>query len=252
MGPFILTRKEMADLLVSLQGKSEKTPLAIMQEVWTTRYKPESVDGVKARATSASTALPAIIEKIMKVTPGMTASFSINEIVALGNQLEYNSFSSTTVQNWVKRDVKELIGKPQDGKKYTVDQAASIYIVEDLKTILDFESIRKLLKVIFQDPDDIKDDLISPVRLYAAYSTIFEDLDVNNDQVMDIDSHKKLDTKGLIENRADIFTSTLGYLNDHQRELISDTIVIATLSIQTAYFQALAKRTLNDIILTGY
>ena len=36
------------------------------------------------------------------------------------------------MQNWVKRDIKEMIGSPQK-KKYSIEQAALLFIVEDLK-----------------------------------------------------------------------------------------------------------------------
>src|SRR5690606_37876718 len=68
---------------------------------------------------------------------------SLNEIVALGNQIEYTHISVTSVQNWVKRDIKDHIGTPRIGRKYSLDQAALLFIVEDLKTTLDFQSIHK-------------------------------------------------------------------------------------------------------------
>ena len=61
-------------------------------------------------------------------------------------------------------------------KKYSIEQAALLFIVEDLKTALDFESIRKLLRLIVNDPADRSDDLINPVHLYGAYSSLFEEL----------------------------------------------------------------------------
>ena len=84
------------------------------------------------------------------------------------------------MQNWVKRDIKEMIGSPQKGKKYSIEQAALLFIVEDLKTALDFESIRKLLRLIVNDPADRSDDLINPVHLYGAYSSLFEELNQGN------------------------------------------------------------------------
>lgn len=241
---FALNRKEMADLLLSLKGLTGKEPLNVIQEVWLTKYKDQ--DG---RATMTSTALPPIIEKIMKMKTAHV-SFSLNEIVALANQLEYNTISSTTVQNWVKRDVKELIGSPAHTKKYSVDQAASIFIVEDLKTILDLDSIRKLLAIVFKNPEDIKDDLIQPVELYAAYSNIFEVLDVNDDQVLDPDQTSKLDIKGAIEKKADQFVAALQHLSDKEKETLSDVIVVAILAVQTSYFQSLARRAMTDLFLT--
>ena len=65
-------------------------------------------------------------------------------------------------------------------EKYSIEQAALLFIVEDLKTALDFESIRKLLRLIVNDPADRSDDLINPVHLYVAYSSLFEELNQGN------------------------------------------------------------------------
>lgn len=246
METFVLNRKEMADLLLSLKGKLDKTPLNLIQEVWLKKYKPS--DSGKVRATTVGTSLPPIIEKIMKLKPANVA-FSINEIVSLANLLEYNTISQTTVQNWVKRDVRELIGAPSEGKKYSIDQAATIFIIEDLKTILDLDSIRKLLTVMFITPNDIGDDLLQPVELYAAYSTIFEDLDTDDDQILDVYGNNKIDIKTLIERKADHFVHSLDR-EQSEKDTISDILVIATLSVQTSYFQSLAKRAMTDLFLT--
>lgn len=249
MSGFVMNRKELADLLLSLKGISGKEPLTVIQETWM-RLR----GGQEGRATTTSTSLPPIIDKIVKMTQGSgDIGFSINEIVALGNQLEFNTFSSTTVQNWIKRDVKELIGSPALSKKYSVDQAATILMIEDLKTILDLDSIRKLLKVVFRNPDEIKDDLMQPVELYAAYSHIFEEMDVNDDQVLDAEQGGKLDVKAAIERRADQYVATaaaLEHLSDKEKETMSDVIVIAILAVQTSYFQSLAKRAMTDLFLT--
>ena len=84
------------------------------------------------------------------------------------------------MQNWVKRDIKRNDWLSSKGKKYSIEQAALLFIVEDLKTALDFESIRKLLRLIVNDPADRSDDLINPVHLYVAYSSLFEELNQGN------------------------------------------------------------------------
>ena len=166
----------------------------------------------------------------------------------MGNQIEYSNLSITSVQNWVKRDVKELLGAPKLGKKYSVEQTAVLFIVDDLKSTLDFDSIRKLLSMVFRHPDDESDDLITPLKLYAAYSSIFEELDINNDQVLDLSGHaggtRNHDhmMENLIKQKVYRFVGTLPGLNADQREAVSNAIVIATISVQAAYFQALAKR----------
>lgn len=246
---FYLTRKQMAALLMSLQGLSCKMPLAVLQEAWVRSHQNEIKDG-KSFAAFISTSLPPIFEKIIK-TKSQSDGFSLTEIVSLGNQIEYTHFSITTVQNWVKRDFKDLIGSPQLGKKYSIKQTAVLFIIEDLKATLDFESIRKLLTLVFHKPDDDTDDLISPLRLYSLYSSIFEEMDQNNDQVLDLSGHdigiRNHDhmLEQLIKQKADQFADSLEGLSEDQKEAVSNTIFIAMVSVQTTYFQSLARRFLN-------
>ena len=48
------------------------------------------------------TVLAPIFEKVIKYDKTEIA-FSLNEIVALGNQIENTNFTTTAVQNWVKK-----------------------------------------------------------------------------------------------------------------------------------------------------
>lgn len=249
METFYVTRKEMASLLLALKGKTDKTPLATLQEAWMKSHKSEIEHG-KSLAAFKATSLPPIFEKIIKSNL-QDAGFSLNDIVSLGNQIEYTNFSITSIQNWVKRDIKEMLGGPRHGKKYSIDQTAILFLVDDLKTSLDFESIRKLLALIFNQPDDDSDDLISPTDLYFAYSSIFEELDRNNDQILDIQGHEAGRRnhdhmlEGLIQRKAEQYVQTLSGLTEQQQEALGNTLVIAMVSVQTAYFQSMAKRFLN-------
>ncbi|RXT03874.1 DUF1836 domain-containing protein [Ammoniphilus sp. CFH 90114] len=243
-----LTRKEMSELLICLKGDSNDTPLSILQRVWLNTHQRDIEKG-KTFSAFISTALPPILEKLIKLNK-KDIGFSLNEIVALGNQIEYTHFSSGAVQNWVKRDIKDWIGTPQIGKKYAIEQAAMLFMVEDLKANLDFESIRKLFTLIFNNPNDYNDDLIDPISLYAAYSSIFEELDKNNDQVLDMQGANTLDA--LIRKNATAYVEQMSGLNAEQKEAVSNTIVIATLSVQTSYFQNLAKRYLNATLFLSH
>lgn len=249
METFYLTRKEMAALLLSLQGKTNKTPLAKLQEIWVKSHKSEIEHG-KSFAAFISTSLPPIFEKIIK-SNCEHIGFSLNDIVSLGNQIEYTNFSITSIQNWVKRDIKDKLGGPRIGKKYSIDQTAILFLVDDLKTTLDFEAIRKLLDLIFNDPKNDFDDLISPTMLYAAYSSIFEELDQNNDQMLDVQGHESGRgnhdhmLEGLIKRKAEQYVQNLPELTYEQREAVSNMLVIAMVSVQAAYLQSMAKRFLN-------
>ncbi|RBW69193.1 DUF1836 domain-containing protein [Bacillus taeanensis] len=245
METFQLTRKEMADLLLSLKGWNSKKPLTILQESWGKKHKKEIENG-KSTSALITTALASIFEKIIKVEE-RDIGFSLNEIVALGNQIENTNFSITALQNWVKRDIKEMVGSPQKGKKYSIEQAALLFMVEDLKTALDFESIRKLLRLIVNDPSDQDDDLINPVLLYASYSSLFEELnqfDSNLDREL-LSEGKLQAIEAVIKRKADQLVETFQGLNADQREAIRNAIVISVLSVHTAYFQMMAKRYLS-------
>lgn len=249
MEMFHLSRYDMAQLLLSLTGFQEKTPKLILQEAWARSHR-EFIAGGQSLGAFMATSVPAIFEKMMKMSPG-DSGLSLNEIVALGSQIEYSHFAVTAVQNWVKRDLKELIGHPHLGKKYSVEQAAILFIIEDLRSSLDLESIRKLLTPLFQDYADPDHCLIRPSVLYAGYSAIFQELDQNNDHVLDLlgqmvnSSRHDHVMETLIKKKADEFALSLPTMGQQHQEAVSNAVVIALLSIQTAYFQTLAKRFLN-------
>lgn len=126
-------------------------------------------------------------------------------------------------------------------KKYSIEQAALLFIVEDLKTALDFESIRKLLRLIVNDPADRSDDLINPVHLYVAYSSLFEELNQGN--CLQLNATDTVHTiENIVKEKADKIASKFDQINNEQREAIRNAIIIATLSVHTAYVQMLAKR----------
>lgn len=245
MNTFQLTRKEMADLLLSLKGWNSKSALSILQDAWmVSRTLQQNKEPLIK--TFATTTLPAIFEKLIKYEE-YDMGLSLNEIAELGRQIENTNFSITTLQNWVKRDIKEMIGSPQKGKKYSIEQAALLFIVEDLKTALDFDSIRKLLQLIVNDPSDQEDDLINPVRLYAAYSSLFQELNTDYTYLYD---NKELHTaiqkiEISIERKAKELSRTFQHATKGQHEAITNIIVIASLSVHTAYFQMMAKRYLS-------
>ncbi|MEF3301998.1 DUF1836 domain-containing protein [Paenibacillus sp. GYB003] len=249
METFYLTRKQMAGLLLSLKGETDKTPIAMLQEAWAKAHKTDVEHG-KTLGAFVSTSLPPIFEKIIKMKQ-TGEGFSLTDIVALGNQIEYSHYSVTSMQNWVKRDFKDLIGPPRNGKKYSIDQTAVLFMIDDLKATLDFESIRKLLTLVLGDPQNDEDDLIGPLRLYAAYSSIFEELDQNNDQVLDLSGHEsgKRNHDHMLEHMLkDIsgkFAETLQSLSRDQQEAVGNTVFIAMVSVQTSYFQSLARRYMN-------
>ncbi|WP_264806684.1 DUF1836 domain-containing protein [Cytobacillus sp. NCCP-133] len=230
---FQLSRKSMADFLFALKGEGEYTPKEILQYAWAAAHEKSG----KSLEDFLDTKMPAIFEKILRADL-QKIGFSINEIVALGNQIEFTNLSSTAVQNWVKRDVKELIGSPQIGKKYSVDQAAMLFIVEDLKATLDFDSIRKILHLLFNDLDDRTDDVIEPIPFYTAYAAIFEK--VHHHQAAGKNMREEIEQ--CIKKEALRTLETFQDLTGQQKDIVSIILVTSALTVLSAYYKSLTKK----------
>ncbi|WP_276211133.1 DUF1836 domain-containing protein [Heyndrickxia coagulans] len=242
---FQMTRREMADLLLALKGAGPMTPATFLQGLWAKKN-----GGKDPHHPFAAAVMPPIFTKILKKNTD-DFGFSLNEIVALGSQIENTNFTLTAIQNWVKRDIKEMIVAPEKGKKYSIDQMALLFLVEDLKTALDFDSIRKLLQLIVNDPEDEHDDLINPVQLYATYSQLFEELNSMREVGrFPAEKHEHMISamEGMVTEKAEEMISQYISPDDPKKEAIRNTIVIATLSVFTAYFQMLARRYLTATI----
>ncbi|WP_044022484.1 DUF1836 domain-containing protein [Bacillus sp. SG-1] len=252
MEAFKLSRKNMADLLSSLNRSTEITPLMVLQEAWSSAHEEEMKNG-KALKAFISTEMPSIFQKFFK-TESVEFGFSINEIVSLGNQIEFTNLSPSAVQNWVKRDIKELIGSPQLGRKYTIDQAAILFIVEDLKAALDFESIRKLLTLIFNNPEDRTDDMVSPVDLYSAYASVFDKLHHHTKPGIIDTSHRSLNgcTDKIIKEECLELIPLFNGLSKENQDIVLNVLIASALTVQSAYYQSLAKKYVGAaLFLTG-
>jgi hypothetical protein len=240
---FKLSRKNMADLLSSFNAAAETTPLKVLQDAWTAVHEDDMKNGKTVKAFIA-TEVPSIFRKFFQTSCG-EIGFSINEIVSLGNQIEFTNLSPSAVQNWVKRDIKELIGTPQIGRKYTVDQAAILFIVEDLKTALDFESIRKVLTLVFNNPEDRTDDMINPVDLYSAYASVFDKLHHHkwpnlNDPAADSSVNAQSDK--IIKEECRRMMATFDGLAKENQEIVLNILIASALTVQSVYYQSVARR----------
>ncbi|MFS8214025.1 DUF1836 domain-containing protein [Paenibacillus polymyxa] len=264
MESFTLTRRDMAHLLLAMEGRRELQPLAVLQDAWRRTHSHLARSG-STIPTFLYTDVTPVLDKIIKGKH--SAAFSLQEIVSLGQLVEYSHVSLASMQNWVKRDFKEFLGAPKIGKKYSVNQAAILLIVEDLKSCLDFESIRQLFHILFQQPEDDTDDLIQPVDLYAAYSTLFEELDANGDQLLDVavagfakdngisvkgQQRQESATEELLVQAADQYTSRLQHLTPNQCEAVRNTLLVAAVAVQNSYFLSMARRYVNATLFLDF
>ncbi|MDG0876288.1 DUF1836 domain-containing protein [Paenibacillus thiaminolyticus] len=240
MESFKLTRKEMSSLLLSLQGMQRQSPLAILQVAWSNTHGNAEAAGDSMQSL-LSLDMPHIIRKLIQ---GQTfAGFSLQEIADLGHLIEHSNISITSIQNWVKRDFKDLFASIKEGRKYSVNQAALLFMIDDLKCTLDFVSIRTLFDSLFRD----RHGGIDPLQVYHAYAGMFEELDANNDQLFDVAGHAAAGgaqdalLEQLVKTTADR-TAQGWALSGPCRKAVSNCLVIAVLSVQASYLQDIAKR----------
>lgn len=240
MESFKLTRKEMSSLLLSLQGMQRQSPLAILQVAWSNTHGNAEAAGDSMQSL-LSLDMPHIIRKLIQ---GQTfAGFSLQEIADLGHLIEHSNISITSIQNWVKRDFKDLFASMKEGRKYSVNQAALLFMIDDLKCTLDFVSIRTLFDSLFRD----RHGGIDPLQVYHAYAGMFEELDANNDQLFDVAGHAAAGgaqdalLEQLVKTTADR-TAQGWALSGPCRKAVSNCLVIAVLSVQASYLQDIAKR----------
>ncbi|SDS82221.1 protein of unknown function [Paenibacillaceae bacterium GAS479] len=248
MESFMLTRFQMADLLLSLNGGGSRSPIQIVQEAWKKEHRDQVASG-KALPAFLSTEWPSVLEKLIK-GQGIKG-VSLQEAAALGGRVEYSSLSITAMQNWVKRDFKPFFESPKAGKKYSLEQAALLFIVDDLKASLDFESIRKLFERLFRaSADGSCNPLLGPIEFYRAYSSLFEEMDADGDQILDSGPGIVEDSgNGTLELRvreaAGRYVSRLNGLEELDKEMLGNMLLIAVFSVQAAYFHALTRRYCN-------
>lgn len=113
MESFTLTRRDMAHLLLAMEGRRELQPLAVLQDAWRRTHGHLARSG-SAMPTFLYTDVTPVLDKIIKGKH--SAAFSLQEIVSLGQLVEYSHVSLASMQNWVKRDFKEFLGAPKIGK----------------------------------------------------------------------------------------------------------------------------------------
>ncbi|AIQ64186.1 hypothetical protein D3C81_281810 [compost metagenome] len=244
MESLTLTRVEMSALLLALRGMSAETPLHIFQEAWSRHHRRHAEEGNPLQDLR-STELPPIVLKMMK--KGDAKGLSLQEIAALGALIEYSTISITAMQNWVKRDFKEYLGAPREGKKYSINQAAMLFMVEDLKSSLDFRSISRLFRKLFLKPERDDDDLLEPVRLYSAYAQLFEEhrqltASPAGEPAPEVEAASDRLTGDAMSAAAEKAVTQLVHLNRRQRETVRNTLIIAAISVQACCFQALARQ----------
>lgn len=184
-----------------------------------------------------SVSLPGNFQQMVTKKTDGEIGLTMSNIVWLGNQLETAVYSEPALKNWVKREIKEYIGAPQVGRKYSIEQAALLFIVKDLKVLLDFEEIRKVLGSIFNNPEDRTDDIISPVVFYQSYACLYENLMAQTEILSE--EHIKEEIEAYMAKES-LYTQV-------ERSKISRSLLVAVLAVRTRYLKSLAKQYVNSL-----
>ncbi|QNK54464.1 DUF1836 domain-containing protein [Paenibacillus sp. PAMC21692] len=245
MDGFSLTRAEVGHLLMAMESGGQEQPADIMQKAWSARSQTRRLSDHPV----LSEPLPAIAMKLMK--SGTPKGLSLHEIAELGQLVEFASPSATSMQNWVKRDFKSIFVCPQAGKKYAPGQAALLYMIDDLKSSLDFESIRNLFAILFGKPDcregSSAKPFIEPVALYKSYAALYEEMKVLGRSGVRIGSQ----LEEHVRMRADKAANLLALGTEPEREALRNFLLVAVISVQSAYCQALARRYSEATLFLG-
>lgn len=129
-----------------------------------------------------------------------------------------------------------------------MQQIALFFIIEDLRSTLDYESIRKYFGIIFREHSERAAGMVEPLEFYAAYASLFEELDsrikaVSGEQGDPIARWDKLIDEIAYENAA-MHSS----LTEQQQKALQSALHVAIISVHTSSFHALARRYVNGMV----
>lgn len=233
MVTFKLTRIDMTRLLYSLKGEGDLTPLQLLK-LSVKNGKDHDYDELK---------IPSFFEKLERRKQKSEHGLSTNEIVELGNLCELTSLKSTAIQNWIKRDIKDMIGHPELGKKYSIDQVVILLIVRDLKSVFDFDTIRVILSALFNTITDRTDDIISPIRFYEAYAHVLDFIYHNTQSPL-----KETNLREITEEQTDKLHDEFTELTKSQWHLIKGIISSTVFSVFTSHLQSTAQEMMYNTL----
>jgi len=233
MVTFKLTRIDMTRLLYSLKGEGDLTPLQLLK-LSVKNGKDHDYDELK---------IPFFFEKLERRKQKSEHGLSTNEIVELGNLCELTSLKSTAIQNWIKRDIKDMIGHPELGKKYSIDQVVILLIVRDLKSVFDFDTIRMILSALFNTITDRTDDIISPIRFYEAYAHILDFIYHHTQFPL-----KETNLREITEEQTDKLHDEFTELTKSQWNLIKGIISSTVFSVFTSHLQSTAQEMMYNTL----
>lgn len=128
----------------------------------------------------------------------------------LNDKFINEKYTSNIIQNYIKN---EVISKPADGKKrgYTKEHIVQLILLSYMRPVLTTEEIKKVFNLVFNQINNIDDDLISWEEAYKMFSEIqkenFDSLlnagSINMKKIEEI--VKMTDTKESDENKLKVF-----------------------------------------------
>ncbi len=174
------------------------------------------------------------VAKLISNKGSSLENMMISQITDLANKSSNRSLNSTTIQNWVKRSI---IGRPL-GKKYDMDQVASILLVHDLRDVISLDDAKILLEYINGDPNTSEDDLIPPRQMFEYYASIFDNTkDACREEIDRL--YKKV--ASFVGKRTD--------LGEEGRERVVASLMILEIAVRASLYKMLAEDCIKRISL---
>ncbi|QHE60597.1 hypothetical protein FHE72_05730 [Rossellomorea vietnamensis] len=122
-----------------------------------------------------------------------------------------------------------------------------LFIVEDLKATLDFESIRKILTLVFNNIEDRTDDIVNPTDLYLAYASIFDQIHHQSlPSIKTADGSVNEHIDGFIKDECRAMLATFDGIAEENLTKVLNVMIVSVLTVQAGFYQDVTKRYVMD------
>ncbi len=184
-------------------------------------------------------------------TQNETLRLSLKEIESLMETTLFKKFTATTVQNWIQKELKEVIGPPELGKKYSVRQISYLLLVDDLKTSIGSYEIKKILNLLDKYSDNQELLVLKLIKIYTnivELSTHIQKKLLKNKTI----SKAEMEELSLIQNNPlqvinKKIKGNFDHLNEEMVENLAHITLVSYLSKNASILKFMANGMLEDI-----
>jgi hypothetical protein len=228
---FVRWGAEMSDLSKTLisTDKNKKNLLPILS-------RTEDAFTKEALKALVQHFCPSVLKEML-FNKNVIPRFSLKELESIMEMALLNNVVATTMQNWIQKGFKELIGSPEIGKKYSIRQISYILFINDLNQTLDFDSIKKILQFIEEIKIKVND--FSLFTLMEINAKIVE-INIENEKKLLLNENIDSETVDFKNNRSSsmIFEERIGNYLKKYSEKLSESQIDNLRNTSTIYFFA--------------